>query len=219
MRTNVGRREPWAALRELDPVAFGAELAALMDVYQAAMGVAAMQLPGRRTIMEKHATYPGFRAIAVTAPAAGSAAGRRAGPLQPAGSATPANGRAGIVAFAYGFHGDNGQWWHDMVRSGLLIRSGHDAVSRWLDDAFEVAEVHVLPQHQQHGIGRRLLHELTGGLTERTALLSTMDADSPARRLYRSLGFTDLLTDYRFAGAAEPYAVMGAALPLVSDPS
>jgi ribosomal protein S18 acetylase RimI-like enzyme len=205
MRTNASRREPRPGLRELDPVAFGADLAALMDVYQAAMGVAAIQLPGRRTIMQTHATYPGFRAIAVTAP--------------PDGSASAGSGPGTIIAFAYGFHGNNGQWWHDMVRSGLMVKSGQGVVSRWLDDSFEVAEVHVLPQHQRHGIGRRMMHELTGGLTERTALLSTMDANSPARRLYRSLGFTDLLTGYRFAGAPVPYAVMGAPLPLVSGPS
>ena len=49
-----------------------------------------------------------------------------------------------------------------------------------------------------------------------TAVLSTMDTNSPARRLYRSLGFTDLLTGYRFSGAPVPYAVMGAALPLLA---
>jgi len=53
---------------------------------------------------------------------------------------------------------------------------------------------------------------------ERTALLSTQDADSRARRLYRRLGFGDLLTGYRFPGTDPPYAVMGAALPLRPGP-
>ena len=75
------------------------------------------------------------------------------------------------------------------------------------------------PEYQQRGIGRRLLYLLTEGRPERTAVLSTMDANSPARRLYRSLGFTDLLTGYRFSGAPVPYAVMGAALPLLTTRS
>jgi GNAT superfamily N-acetyltransferase len=203
MRTNAGRYEPWPGLRELDRAAFGADLGALMGVYQAAMGVAAVQLPGRRSIMHAHAANPGFRAIAVTAPAA------------PSGT-SPGAANGTIIAFAYGFHGDSGQWWHDLVRSALTSTSGYAAATQWLDDSFEVAELHVRPEHQRRGIGRRLLFRLTGDRTERTAVLSTMDANSPARRLYRSLGFTDLLTDYRFAGAPVPYAVMGAALPLAT---
>jgi ribosomal protein S18 acetylase RimI-like enzyme len=49
---------------------------------------------------------------------------------------------------------------------------------------------------------------------ERTALLSTQDTDSRARRLYRGLGFKDLVTGYRFPGTDPPYALMGATLPL-----
>jgi ribosomal protein S18 acetylase RimI-like enzyme len=124
-----------------------------------------------------------------------------------------------VIAFAYGFHGGSGQWWHDLVRSALISRSGHGAATEWLDDSFEVAEVHVHPEYQRRGIGRRLLYRLTGGRAERTAVLSTMDTNSPARRLYRSLGFTDLLTGYRFSGAPVPYAVMGAALPLLATRS
>ena len=45
-------------------------------------------------------------------------------------------------------------------------------------------------------------------------MLSTQDTESRARRLYRGVGFTDLLTGFRFSGAEPPYAVMGAALPL-----
>jgi GNAT superfamily N-acetyltransferase len=223
MRTNVGR-EPWPGLRDLDRAAFGADLGALMDVYQAAMGVAAVQLPGRRTIMQAHAAYPGFRAIAVPAPPVPVPArepGREQGAEPPgaAGETGRGSGSGTVIAFAYGFHGDSGQWWHDLVRSALMAQSGRAAVSRWLDDSFEVAELHVRPEYQRRGIGKRLLFRLTGDRAERTAVLSTMDANSPARRLYRGLGFTDLLTGYRFAGAPVPYAVMGVTLPLAGDRS
>jgi ribosomal protein S18 acetylase RimI-like enzyme len=214
VRTNAGRSEPWPGLRELDPAAFGADLDALMRVYQAAMGVAAIQLPGRRAIMEAHAANPGFRGFAVTAPpgAATAAPG-------PSPEPSPGPGPGTVIAFGYGFHGGSGQWWHDLVRSALISRSGHGAAVEWLDDSFEVAEVHVHPEYQRRGIGRRLLYRLTVGRAERTAVLSTMDTNSPARRLYRSLGFTDLLTGYRFSGAPVPYTVMGAVLPLLTTRS
>jgi ribosomal protein S18 acetylase RimI-like enzyme len=187
---------------ELDTAGFGRHLDALMDVYAAAMNVPAFQLPGRRAIMNAHVINPAFRAMVVTAPADSLLGGT--------------GQDEAIVGFAYGFHGDRGQWWHDMVRSALTVTSGRRTAGAWLDDSFEVAEVHVRPEYQNRGIGRRMLYRLTGGLAERTAVLSTMDAETPARQLYRSLGFTDLLTSYQFSGVTETYAVMGAALPLLT---
>jgi ribosomal protein S18 acetylase RimI-like enzyme len=72
----------------------------------------------------------------------------------------------------------------------------------------------MLPSWQGRGIGRSLLLSLASGRSERTAVLSTADAPTKARRLYRGVGFTDLLTDFRFSGSEPPYAVMGALLPL-----
>src|SRR5260370_38110279 len=134
MRTNVGRR-PGPGLRALARAAFGTGLGALMDGYQAAMGVAAVQLPGRRTIMEAHSAYPGFRAIAVTAPPvpvptvpapAVPAPAREPGTEPPgaAGETGRGPGSGTGIAFAYGFHGDSGQWRHDLVRSALMAQSG-----------------------------------------------------------------------------------------------
>jgi ribosomal protein S18 acetylase RimI-like enzyme len=182
-------------MTELDRTAFGRALDAMMGVYAAAMNVPAIQLPGRRAIMESHLINPDFRAFVVTAPAGNSH-------------------NVKIVAFSYGFRGGRGQWWHDMVRSALLVSYGPATAGEWLDDSFEVAELHVHPEYQKRGLGTSLLYRLTAGRPERTAVLSTMDSETPARRLYRSLGFTDLLTGYRFAGGNEAYAVMGAALPL-----
>ena len=89
------------------------------------------------------------------------------------------------------------------------------AAGAWLDDSFEVAELHVTPDYQGRGVGADVLLRLTAGRPERTALLSTRDADTPARRLYRGTGFTDLLTAFHFFPSGEPpYAVMGAELPL-----
>jgi ribosomal protein S18 acetylase RimI-like enzyme len=189
--------------RELSRTAFVSELDTLTGVYAAAMRPDPGQLPGRRSIMEQHAGYRGFRALAVSAGADGLAdgPGRRFRPGQ-------------IIGFSYGFSGADGQWWHDVVAAALTARTGAAVAAAWLADSLEIAEVHVHPDFHRRGIGRSLVLGLAAGRRERTAVLSTQDADSPARRLYRGLGFADLLTGYSFPGSAVPYAVMGAVLPL-----
>jgi ribosomal protein S18 acetylase RimI-like enzyme len=177
---------------ELSPGEFTARVDQMIRVYAAAMRPPADMLPGRRSIMIAHATYPGFRALTVAE-----------------------NGSGETVGFGYGFRGVPGQWWHDTVARGLNFAHGAAVAGSWLNDSFEVAELHVVPEYQGRGIGTGLLLRLTSGRPERTALLSTRDADSPARRLYRGVGFTDLLTGFEFfPGGEPPYAVMGAELPL-----
>jgi GNAT superfamily N-acetyltransferase len=215
--------------RELGPAEFRAGIRELVGVYAATMNPPERMLPGRASIMERHAAGPGFRGLAAFA-----------------------DGR--LAGFTYGFHGESGQWWHDMVASALATRSGagipfpgfranayqggelgtsglagsgrtgtrvagngyagNDAGQAWLDDSLEIAELHVLPAFQGAGIGFSLLLSLSDGRPERTAVLSTADAPTRARRLYREVGFTDLLTGFRFSGTEPPYAVMGALLPL-----
>jgi ribosomal protein S18 acetylase RimI-like enzyme len=182
------------AIAELSRPEFQAGVDKFLAIYAAAMAAGQDELPSRQAIMERHAGNPGFRALAVY-------------------NGSPAR----IVAFTYGFLGQPGQWWHDVVRSGIAARSGVSAADSWLDDVLEVAEVHVHPDYQARGIGRRMLLALTSGRREQTALLSTRDGETRARRLYRSLGFADLLTAFMFPGGGPPYAVMGAALPLVQS--
>ena len=188
--------------RELGSREFRAAIRALVGVYAAAMSPPDRTLSGREAIMDRHAASPGFRGL--TAHVDGLLAG-----------------------FTYGFHGENGQWWHDMVAGALASRSGvgystqadeSAETKAWLEDSFEIAELHVLPGYQGRGIGRSLLLSLTAERGERTAVLSTADAETRARRLYRGVGFTDLLTGFRFSGSEPPYAVMGALLPLLARP-
>jgi ribosomal protein S18 acetylase RimI-like enzyme len=179
---------------ELSRPAFVAELGVLTQVYAAAMRPDPAQLAGRRSIMEQHTRHGGFRALAVRA---------------------EDHGRPGqIIGFSYGFRGADGQWWHDTVAAALTAKSGPVLATAWLANSLEIAEVHVLPAFQHRGIGKSLVLGLAEGRRERTAVLSTPDAESTARRLYRGLGFEDLLTGYRFPGADIGYAVMGAVLPL-----
>jgi GNAT superfamily N-acetyltransferase len=182
-------------IRELSRTEFLANLDALLAVYAAAMRPEPAHLPGRLSIMERHAGHPAFKAIVVTVPPSPQA-----------------------VAFSYGFRGTPGQWWHDLVRAGVTAASGDAVATRWLANPLEIAEVHVRPEYQRRGIGRELLLTLTAGRDERTTVLSTQDDNSPARRLYHSMGFTDLLTGFSFPGGGPPYAVMGAVLPLRPAP-
>jgi ribosomal protein S18 acetylase RimI-like enzyme len=199
-------------LLEFGKARFLAELDALIDVYTAAMHPPQQQLPGRRSIMERHAQFPSFRSVVMTL--------RDEPTRQPAGPrARTETGRYRVIGFAYGFHGMDGQWWHDLVRSALISVGGYGLAQTWLADSFEVAEVHVHPDYQGRGIGTVMVPALAYPRLERTALLSTADSESPARRLYRRLGFTDLVTGYRFPGTDPPYAVMGATLPLRPAPA
>jgi ribosomal protein S18 acetylase RimI-like enzyme len=194
--------QPGLILAELDGNQFLANLEACAGVYAAAMNPPEEQLPGRHTIMERHAGYAAFRAIAAIArPADGGPA-----------DGGPDGGQ--VVGFAYGFHGGGGQWWHDLVSRTTAIILGSRAADDWFGDSLEIAEVHVLPGHQGRGTGLAMMLRLTAGRPERAAVLSTMDANTPARRLYRGLGFTDLLTGFTFPGTELPYAIMGAPLPL-----
>ncbi|PRX96986.1 GNAT family N-acetyltransferase [Allonocardiopsis opalescens] len=183
---------PAVGFSELAAPAFRHALPALLEIYQSAKRPPAEQLPGRRDILTEHSGHPRFRAV--VADVAGEP-----------------------VGFGYGFHGAPGQWWHDVVGSGITQATGPHEYGRWLGDAWELAELHVRPGWQARGIGRALLDRLSRGLPERTAVLSTPDVESRARRLYRSVGFADVLTGFFFPGSGEPYAVMGARLPLAGS--
>lgn len=116
-----------------------------------------------------------------------------------------------LVGFGYGYTTRPGQWWHDLVRRAIS-----PAAEDWLDGAFELSELHVLPSYQGAGIGRRLLTDLCAEIGEfhRAVLLSTPDRDTRAFHLYRDLGFVDLARNYLFPGDPRPFAVLGARLPL-----
>lgn len=115
-----------------------------------------------------------------------------------------------FVGFGYGYTTSPGQWWHDLVRRALE----RESADRWLGDAFELSELHVLPDYQGAGIGRQLLMSLAAGIPHASMLLSTPDSDTRAFRLYRDTGFVDLARNYLFPGDARPFAVLGARLPL-----
>jgi GNAT superfamily N-acetyltransferase len=142
----------------------------------------------RFAVLARHASYPGFTAW-------GAYDGDR------------------LVGYCYGTDCVEGQWWFDQIRVGLCA-AGH---AQWTVDAHAVTELHVLPTHQGRGYGYALLRRLLTGTDRPIALLSTYDMPSAARTLYRRCGFHDLVTDFRFGMTAQPFALMGARLPLRVD--
>ena len=110
-----------------------------------------------------------------------------------------------LVGFGYGYRGRQGEWWHDTVANAI----GRDMSKEWLHGAFELAELHVRPPMHGQGIGRRILETLLGEVAGVKVVLSTHDRESPARKLYRSVGFEDLLTGFVFPGSSEVYVIMG----------
>lgn len=113
---------------------------------------------------------------------------------------------AELVGFVYGFDYQPEHWWPQQV-GPALVRSGHGG---WTEDAFELNELEILPEHQGRGLGTGLMTELLHRVTHRHTLLSTTaDPADRAKVLYRRLGFVDLVPGFRYAGVTEPANIMG----------
>lgn len=132
--------------------------------------------------------------------------------LQPAACALGALTESGrLVGFVYGMPNNRVHWWSTVVEP-YLRQNGTEG---WLDDSFVITELHVHPGYQGQGIGRALITSITDGVDQPRSILSAIDTESPARGLYRSLGYQDLARQVIFPSAPSPYAVMGAPLPLL----
>jgi ribosomal protein S18 acetylase RimI-like enzyme len=176
-------------LAHLDGMQMRALAGPAASVYGAAMRRPPEVVVQRREIIASHTTYRGFHATGAFD--------------VPDDVEDATNGE--LVGFGYGYLGAGGQWWHDTVAQAL----GRDGTRRWLRNGFELAELHVLPEHQGKGLGRRLLSDVLSRVAVSRAVLSTPDTESPARLLYRSFGFQDLVCNFYFPGSPECYAIMG----------
>lgn len=185
-RSSFGGTEAGARIETWTGREFAARVDEAMTIYVRAMRYADHTGLQRAVSARKHASLDGFACRA----------------------ALDQNNR--LVGFGYGYTTKPGQWWHDLVRKSM----DGPAAAEWLVDAFELSELHVLPDHQGIGIGRRLLTSLAAGIPHAAMLLSTPDNDTRAFRLYRAVGFTDIARNYLFPGDARPFAVLGSRLPL-----
>ncbi len=114
-------------------------------------------------------------------------------------------GSGEITGFAYGYCSLPGQWWYDHVARAM----GSEMAAEWLSDAFQVAEVAVMPEHQGRGTGGVLHDLLLAGVTQSRAVLSTLAVETVAHRLYRRRSWQVLLDRFLFPGVPRSYAIMG----------
>jgi len=125
---------------------------------------------------------------------------------------------APLLGVAYGYPGAPGQWWQQQVVLGLQ-RGGlpPQEIARLINSYFELTELHIHPRVQGRGLGEALARRLLARRTEENVLLSTPETDGEpnrAWRLYRRLGFTDIIRRYHFAGDPRAFAILGRVLPL-----
>jgi ribosomal protein S18 acetylase RimI-like enzyme len=91
-----------------------------------------------------------------------------------------------LVGFAYGYTGEHGQWWTD--KAATVLDSA--LAEEWLGGHFELVSVGVLATHRGRRVGQGLMRGLTDDLPhERWLLMTTADADDPARHLYAREGW------------------------------
>ncbi|AKK11470.1 acetyltransferase (GNAT) family protein [Corynebacterium uterequi] len=175
--------------RRLTPTDFCIVAPQLIGVHLAAMAYPA-SLAGRKLASWKaDSRQPGFRAIAALTPDR-------------------------IIGIAYGFLGSQDTWWDQQLRRAIADAGTDPAVA---EHYFEVAEIHVAPGYQGHGVGRTLLIELLRGVAAPRALLSTPEVPGEANAafaLYRRAGFTDVARDFHYPGDERGFAILACRLPL-----
>lgn len=137
--------------------------------------------------LRRHATYAGFHAFGAL------------------------NVRGRLVGFSYGYSSQPGLWWREQIAAPLSPEERDE----WLADAFEVAELHVHPTAQGHGLGSQLHDHLIQSQSHRTAVLSVMHRSERARQLYTSRGWETLVKDLRFSTEpATPFSLLGLRRPV-----
>jgi ribosomal protein S18 acetylase RimI-like enzyme len=199
-------------LIDLSPADMQRRLRDALTVYVEAMRYPRGTEEQRASMWLEHTRRPGWKAVAAVETEADDATNGDA----PASEADLAD--APIVGIAYGYCGAPDQWWQQQVVSGLQ-RVGTDRarIAELMGDYFELTELHIHPRAQGRGLGEALARRLLAGRGEAHVLLSTPEISGEANRawrLYRRLGFTDVIRGYHFAGDPRAFAILGRALPL-----
>ncbi len=163
----------------------------------------------RASMWLEHTRRHGWKAVAaVEVPDRQDAAAATAAEL----SAAP------IVGVAYGYCGAPDQWWQQQVVAGLQrVGADRSRIAELMTSYFELTELHIHPRAQGRGLGEALARRLLAGRGESHVLLSTPEINGESNRawrLYRRLGFTDVIRGYHFAGDPRAFAILGRSLPL-----
>ncbi len=115
-----------------------------------------------------------------------------------------------ILGLCFGYTGARDQWWHNEVRRGVT----QPQAMQWLNHYRELTELHVRPDMQGARIGEALLRTFLTLAPEPVVLLSTPEGENRAWRLYRRIGFADVIRNHHFAGDPRPFAILGRSLPI-----
>jgi ribosomal protein S18 acetylase RimI-like enzyme len=179
-----------------------------LSVYVDAMHYSRRTKDQRAAMWLEHTRRPGWQAVAAVQ--ADTRAGRT--------PSTAELSSAPLVGVAYGYCGEPDQWWHQQVMAGLR-RDGFPGpvIAKLMASYFELTELHIHPRAQGRGLGEALTRKLLTDRQEAHVLLSTPEVNGEtnrAWRLYRRLGFADLIRGYHFAGDPRAFAVLGRELPL-----
>ena len=198
-------------LIDLSPSDMQRRLGDALAVYVDAMRYPRGTEDQRASMWLEHTQRGGWKAVAaVEAP-------DREGP-DPAPLSDVELASASLLGIAYGYCGAPDQWWQQQVVAGLH-RVGADAarIAELMTSYFELTELHIHPRAQGRGLGEALARRLLADRRESQVLLSTPEINGEANRawrLYRRLGFADIIRGYHFAGDPRAFAILGRTLPL-----
>lgn len=190
----TGRRLTWS-IRPLAPADVLDRRAAIGGVFRRAFRPAPYsklesEFVAFATLLPEATRRPGFRCFVAEA-----GTGRR------------------LAGFTYGYTALRSQGWYRFA-------AGHptfDTLAPWLDASFYLAEMAVDPAFWGRGIGGALHDTIMRDLPYARAVLSTMAAETTARRLYLGRGWQTLIDRLDIAGIPRPYCIMGRTLPMEAD--
>ncbi len=201
-------------LLDMSPREMADHLGAALRVYVTAMGYPPGTESQRAAMWLDHTRRIGWRAVAAFADDEAGGVGEI---RQPDAAPSGLNG-AELLGVAYGYCGAPDQWWQQQVVAGLhRVGADRSRISELMGSYFELTELHIHPRAQGRGLGEALARRLLAGRDESHVLLSTPEINGEANRawrLYRRLGFTDVIRGYHFAGDPRAFAILGRSLPL-----
>ena len=191
-----------------------------LDIYVDAMRYPRGTESQRASMWLEHTERRGWRAVAAVEtdlPAEESEPAEESGRTEESGRAEQL-ATAPLLGVAYGYRGAPDQWWQQQVLRGLhRVGFSRDETTRLMGDYFELTELHIAPDAQGRGLGEALARRLLTDRDEANVLLSTPETNGEANRawrLYRRLGFTDIIRGYHFSGDPRAFAILGRTLPL-----
>ena len=209
-------------LIELSPQDMQRRLHDALGVYVDAMRYPRGTEGQRASMWLEHTRRRGWKAVAAvevanSAVAAVEVADRATAAVEVAPTADQL-GEGALLGVAYGYSGAPDQWWQQQVSQGLhRVGVPREEIARLMSSYFELTELHIHPRAQGRGLGEALTRRLLADRGEANVLLSTPEIIGEANRawrLYRRLGFTDIIRGYHFAGDPRAFAILGRTLPL-----